>query len=62
MIPLYRINYGNGQVSQAIHSLRAAAAELAQEDAFAFIERYELNGGEEPGEWFPVQRAKVEGQ
>ena len=41
---MYRINYGNGQVSGRVPSLRMAREHLKVCDGYAFMQRREDNG------------------
>lgn len=48
---MYRVNYGNGQVSQTFKSLNAARQELARLSCgFAYVQRYVGDG-----EWARVR-------
>ena len=51
---VYRVNYGNGQVSRTFHGLRAARefARLTEAGAFGYVEWRDM----ETGDWFPVRR------
>lgn len=55
---MYRINYGNGQVSETFRDLRAAMRALRAESGSvghpACIERYEPGTADDPGDWFPI--------
>lgn len=57
---MYRINYGNGQVSGTYTSLKAAVAELRTDPyrASIWIERYDAGSADDPGDWFPTVRGR----
>lgn len=52
---MYRVNYGNGQVSRDFDTRQEAEAHIASMDQyrdFAFVQRYETGSADEPGDWF----------
>lgn len=57
---MYRINYGNGQVSGTYTSLKAAVAELRSDPyrTLMWIERYDAGYADEPGDWFTTVRGR----
>jgi hypothetical protein len=50
----YRVNYGNGQVSDAgtLEQAKRELAQLTQYRAFAFIQVRIVGTADEPGDWF----------
>lgn len=59
----YRVNYGNGQVSETFTSKRAALQHVVQcrarDEAYTgyyYVEFYVPGSADEPGDWFPYFR------
>lgn len=50
----YRVNYGNGQVSDTVKS-RTVAKQRALECAYAWVEIYLAGSADCPGGWFAIQ-------
>lgn len=54
---MYRVNYGNGQVSPTYRRRTHAQRHLreqAMQSAFMFIEYYMAGSADDPGEWVRV--------
>ena len=56
----YRINYGNGQVSETMTDPTVARREYARTRAelygeYARLQRYEVGSADEPGDWFTMR-------
>ena len=58
----YRVNYGNGQVSNTVNSVKAAQREidaLPTYQGIARIEVYIPGSADCPGEWFTVRKERA---
>lgn len=47
----YRVNYGNGQISEIFSSLDKARGAMVMSGPGCFVERYEAGSADDPGRW-----------
>lgn len=55
---MYRVNYGNGQVSNTFEKRAEALQHLRdslRDNGYAFLQRYEAGSADDPGDWFKVR-------